>query len=97
MTNWTVCPECLGDGKVVHPALSVWTESDRHEDPEGFENMMRGDYDRVCETCRGLRVVDQEEWESKAEERAEWREDARIRAMESGDPEAYYNPDLYRY
>jgi len=55
--EYKLCPQCRGTGKMVHPALSVWTASDRYEDPDGFEGMMRGDYDITCDRCLGLRVV----------------------------------------
>jgi len=80
MAKYEVCSNCQGEGKVVNPALSVWTESDRAENPEGFENMMRGDYDQPCGECKGLRVVTQEqeqEWGQK-------QEDHRTFLMESG-------------
>jgi hypothetical protein len=44
VTKWHVCPECQGEGEVVHPALSVWTQDDILEDPESFEEMRRGTY-----------------------------------------------------
>jgi DnaJ-class molecular chaperone len=57
MDKYSVCPECRGEGKIVHRGLSVWTESDRFEDPESFEAMMEGRYDVTCDRCNGLRVV----------------------------------------
>ena len=75
---WTVCPEGRGQGSYVHPAVSVWTESDRDEDPEGFSDMLRGDYDVSCEVCEGRRVVPdttefQEELAYEAEAAATYR------------------------
>lgn len=96
MTEWELCPECRGEGKVVHPALSVWTEEDRYEDPEGFEDMMAGMYDQRCKRCDGRRVVEAD----NEEEQEDWEErlaDARTRAMESGDAEAFYNPRINLY
>ena len=93
MRKWEICPSCEGEGKVVHPACSVWTAEDRYEDPDGFESMMNGDYDVTCAECHGSGKVRAED-EEKYRERLE---DARIRAMESGDPEMYYNPKLGLY
>ena len=78
--EWEVCPQCEGEGKMVHPALSVWTESDRAEDPESFEAMLEGRYDVVCDRCNGLRVVDAESEERYAEDVR----DRHTRLMESG-------------
>lgn len=50
---WIICPDCEGEGKHVHEDLSVWTASDREENPDGFDDMMRGHYDVKCERCQG--------------------------------------------
>jgi rubredoxin len=78
--RYEVCPMCEGEGSVVHRSLSVWTESDRAEDPEGFEAMLDGRYDVVCPECGGKRVVTQ----ADEEEFAERERDRRTRFMESG-------------
>lgn len=91
--GWEICDRCDGDGKVVHPALSVWTSEDRYEDPDGFEDMMKGAYDRPCAKCGGSGKVR----EKDAEEYNERLADARLCAMEDGDPEVYYNPELGLY
>lgn len=80
MAKYEVCPRCEGEGKIVHPGLSVWTESDRWEDPEGFEDMMSGRYDVTCPECHGLRVVT----ENQEEEYEERRRDEHTRLAESG-------------
>lgn len=93
---WIICPECEGEGKVVHPACSVWTADDIAEDPESFQFMMEGGYDKTCATCHGsgkIHEPTEEEMEAERERRA----DLRTRAMEDGDWEGYHNPDLYRY
>ncbi|MHC4214246.1 MAG: hypothetical protein ACYSWP_12835 [Planctomycetota bacterium] len=82
MTEFKVCPRCRGTGRHVHEALSVWTEDDRREDPEGFDNMRAGDYDVACGLCGGEKVV--EDSEEADEARREDAEDRRIRMMESG-------------
>ena len=60
-TKYSVCPRCEGEGSTVHPYVSVWTESDRAEDPEGFDDMLRGVYDVPCPECGGKRVVTAED------------------------------------
>lgn len=78
--KYEVCPRCEGKGKIVHPALSVWTESDRSEDPDSFAQMLDGDYDVTCTECHGLRVVTEED-EAEYHERLS---DTRTRLAESG-------------
>jgi len=79
-TKYHVCQTCRGEGKVVNPAVSVWTADDRYDDPEGFESMMRGDYDVTCPECFGKRVVTR----SEAAAFAERERDRRTMFMESG-------------
>lgn len=89
--DFEVCPTCRGHGTTVHAALSVWTEQDRAEDPDGFEDMMNGVYDVGCPQCHGKRVV-------STADRQDYRErlqDARTMAAENGDWEGYSNPRLY--
>ena len=69
--KYEVCPQCEGEGKMVNRAVSVWTSSDRDEDPEGFEDMMNGVYDVACDMCRGKRVVSTQDLEDFAERRAD--------------------------
>lgn len=79
--KFRLCPKCKGHGEVVNPSVSVWTGSDRAEDPEGFEAMMSGEYDVKCPCCYGLRVVTNAqimEYNSEVE-------DQRLRMMESGE------------
>ena len=78
--TFQVCDTCHGHGKVVHPSLSVWTQSDRDEDPEGFESMMEGDYDVPCPECKGLRVTSTTDHEDYLERER----DRRTQLMESG-------------
>ena len=61
-TKMEVCRDCEGKGKTYlgwrkgdQPAF---TQADRDEDPDGFEDMMSGHYDRDCQGCNGLRVVE---------------------------------------
>lgn len=94
--TWIICPECEGEGTVVHPALSVWTQDDIAEDPDGFETMMAGGYDKRCAACGGSGKIPEPTEEELKDER-ERRNDLRTRAAEDGDWEAYRNIDLYRY
>lgn len=71
--KYEVCPRCEGEGTIVHPSLSVWTESDRDDDPEGFESMMRGAYDVACTECGGRRVVTAEDEADYAERQRDHR------------------------
>ena len=62
--KYEVCLRCDGEGKMVNPALSVWTGSDIDDDPEGFDNMINGMYDVVCPECKGklaLAIVKEED------------------------------------
>lgn len=94
--KWMICPECEGEGKIVHPACSVLTGEDIAEDPESFEEMMRGTYDVTCNTCHGAgKIVEPTEEEMDAErERAEM---ARTQAAENGDYEAVNSPAIRRH
>lgn len=67
--KYIVCPQCEGEGSMVNRAVSVWTESDRDEDPEGFEAMLEGRYDVACDMCGGKRVVTQSEEDDFRERR----------------------------
>jgi DnaJ-class molecular chaperone len=78
--KYEVCPQCEGEGKMVNRAVSVWTESDRAEDPDGFRDMMDGLYDVPCDMCRGQRVVSQDDREDFADRR----QDHFTRLQESG-------------
>jgi len=69
-TKYRVCPTCEGEGTIVNRALSVWTEDDRYDDPEGFEAMLEGRYDVVCDECRGQRVVSAQDERDFADRRA---------------------------
>lgn len=80
--EYEVCPQCNGHGKHVHQALSVWSEEDRAQDPDSFENMMAGMYDVVCTLCKGQRVVDASP--EACEARAEAEQDRKVRLQESG-------------
>lgn len=53
-----VCPKCKGEGK--HSShLGSFTEEDWYEQGEEFrEDYLAGKFDKTCELCKGLRVVD---------------------------------------
>jgi RecJ-like exonuclease len=94
---WKICPRCEGDGKVVHPACSVWTQEDRYNDPDGFDEMMEGAYDVTCQRCGGTGKVRSDGEDEDGYSYAERLADAKLRGMEDGDPELYYNPELGLY
>jgi DnaJ-class molecular chaperone len=70
--KYQVCGTCQGEGKIVNPAVSVWTYEDREEDPEGFEHMMEGRYDQACPECGGKRVVTEEQIQEYREKREDY-------------------------
>ena len=90
-SEWEVCPGCRGEGTQVRVEFSVWTEDDRFNDPEGFEEMMSGRYDEVCRVCEGRRVVKPEHIAAHEDRRSE----LRMRAMEDGDWESYQLYGVY--
>lgn len=51
---WMICPECRGDGK-HSKHLGEITEEDRERgwDPDDFERYISGEYDKICDACRG--------------------------------------------
>jgi len=57
-TEFVVCWQCRGSGK-SSAYLGAFTQSDMAEDPEFFEDYMAGCYDRTCDACGGLRVIEQ--------------------------------------
>jgi len=93
---WVICPECNGEGTIVHPACSVWTQDDIAEDPDSFEEMMRGTYDVTCNTCHGSGKI-REPTEEELQDQIDLANDARTRAAENGDAEAYHNSAIRRY
>ncbi len=67
-----VCPTCRGKGQ--HSlAIGAITQEDRERDwsDDEFQDYMDGFYDRQCETCRGLRVVDEPDWDAMTPFQAE--------------------------
>ncbi len=96
MTNkYQVCPRCHGEGTVVNGAVSVWTQEDREENPDSFQDMLDGVYDVVCPACHGRRVMTTEEISSYDDDRDDKIADTKLYAMESGDPELYYSASEY--
>lgn len=52
-----VCPQCNGTGR-SSAYLGAFTQSDMDEQgPEFVEDYMRGNFDRICETCQGNKVI----------------------------------------
>ena len=89
--KYQVCDRCHGEGTVVNPVTSVWTYEDRLADPDGFDSMMRGDFDVTCPQCDGLRVMTAQDQIDHAERR----EEMRTMAMESGDFELWNIANVY--
>jgi len=89
--KYEVCPQCEGEGKIVNPAVSVWTRQDIDEDPENFENMRNGMFDVPCDLCHGQRVVTADDMDSFRERR----EVAKQMAMEDRDWETISNGSYY--
>lgn len=56
-TRKEVCPTCEGQGK-CWPRGLCFTQCDFEEDPDLYEHVQDGTFDRECPECRGLRVVD---------------------------------------
>jgi len=80
MSKYRVCPTCSGEGKVVHPAFSVWTSADIEADPFAFHAMLEGCFNVPCPECLGLRVVDLKREDEYLEERL----DHKVHLMEQG-------------
>lgn len=57
-TKYEVCPECRGKG-ASSAYLGAFTAEDVDElGPEWMEDYTAGRYDRPCQECNGLRVVE---------------------------------------
>lgn len=50
------CGGCRGRG-MSSAYLGAFTQEDRMQDPEFFEDYMAGEYDRTCDVCRGCGTV----------------------------------------
>lgn len=81
--KYQVCNRCDGEGVIVNPAVSVWTGSDIERDPDGFDDMRAGVFNVTCPQCRGKRVTTEDDTTAYRE----YCDDARMRALESGDYE----------
>ncbi len=67
MAKYQVCPQCQGEGRIVHPALSCPSSED-WSDPDFRENYMTGAYDIECPCCKGKRVVTTDDIKSYKED-----------------------------
>ena len=85
--KFKLCPQCRGSGMMVMRAASVWTQSDRDDDPDGFDDMMDGRYDVACDRCGGLRVVDVKRERAFADARREHFEMLREQGIGPGSPD----------
>lgn len=57
--QYEVCDLCQGKGKHVNPSIDSHgiSPDEFAEDPDFFEDYMRGAYDIPCNKCKGQRVV----------------------------------------
>ena len=63
-----VCPQCRGEGS-SSLYLGSYTQSEMDEQgPEFYEDYMTGAYDRTCDTCGGLRVIDEPDLKEMTDE-----------------------------
>jgi hypothetical protein len=93
--RYKVCPVCEGEGKVAPPWVFTGDEL-AEQGPEFAADYASGAYDVACRRCHGQRVVEADPAAEArfAAEEAEALDDVRVYALESGDPELYYNPRL---
>lgn len=57
LAKYEVCPTCRGNGKHSNH-LGAFTQSDIDEMGEDWlHDYMAGEFDKVCENCKGQRVV----------------------------------------
>lgn len=89
--KWKVCPDCEGDGNDKEAEIE-FTANDVYEwygdDVEAQEDFrrsyMRGDYSKLCQTCKGQRVILAAEYEDAIEEIQYRHEVEMVRRAESG-------------
>lgn len=76
-SRWVICSTCEGEGKhSQHLGAITQEDIDRDWSPEEFEGYMRGDYDKMCETCAGRGTVRESYARTPAQERRLARLDA---------------------
>lgn len=57
-SKFEVCPDCKGKGSST-AYLGAYTADDLDEaGPEFLEDVRAGNYDRPCDACEGLRVIE---------------------------------------
>lgn len=71
--KWIICPNCGGDGKVLHDAIryEAITREDFAEDPDFEDQYFGGGLDVQCPTCWGTGKVRPEEYAQTAKIEAE--------------------------
>lgn len=74
---WMICQECRGDGK-HSKHLGAITEEDRERDwdPDEFERYVNGEYDKICDACRGAGKIREKAWEAYSERQSECRSES---------------------
>jgi len=65
---WEICWRCNGDGVHDHEEFNGISPDEFAEDPDFFEDYMRGAYDVPCSICKGLRVVAAPDWDRISDE-----------------------------
>lgn len=76
-SRWVICSTCEGEGKHSQH-LGAFTREDIERDwsHEEWDGYMRGDYDKMCETCAGRGMVRESYARTPAQERRLARLDA---------------------
>lgn len=92
-TSKEVCPTCHGEGKHSRAmgAISAREFAESWE-PEEIEAYFNGAYDKVCEQCRGIRVIDVADYESLGHELSRQYEQEQRELAD----EAMYDAAVYR-
>ena len=80
-SRWIICPECEGDGKTSRH-LGVINRDDW--DADELEGYFNGAYDRPCECCRGTGKIRANDYDDYTDDRAQAREEYRLRCAEDG-------------
>lgn len=74
-THKIVCPDCRGEGTHALHGLAITADEWAEWDEDDRETYRNGGYDTVCETCNGLRVLDEvDEGQMSPEELQSWHE-----------------------
>ena len=84
MGNFSVCPKCDGEGKILNEAFTeAPLEPELVADPDFMEEMSRGAYNVTCPLCKGKRVVTTQQLQAD-EDDEEWRDEIRRERLMMG-------------